>query len=304
QNASSERMPSAGSPRWRARSLIAFQASFGGSACAFSHRLTVETVTAISWANSSCVMLSCWRRVRMRLRVLSAMPATRATDVPRDTRPRARPHVAGAAAERRKAGGPTKTRRALLARRTMTSLWRPHDLRSRGTRGGRRQDGRARRAGAHGLAASRRGTPAGAAPLVLGARPRHRRELSGRLAHRRPRLGGLGRARGAHLERRRVASTRRDGPAGRDGEDPPAGTLVAARRRRPRRRARGPRGGAPGSLPARHGLALPGPARGLRRRARRRVFPTDAADPHDLGGRLLGGRARHRPPPRGRPAAA
>src|SRR5207244_2340949 len=202
--------------------LIAFQASFDGSACAFSHRLTVETVTAISWANSSCVMLSCWRRVRIRLRVLSAMPATRATDVPRDTRPRARPHVAGAAAERRKAGGPTKTRRALLARQTMTSLWRPHDLRSRGTRGGRRQDGRARRAGAHGLAARRRGAPAGPAPRVRGARPRHRRELSGRLAHRRPRLGGLGRARGAHLERRRVASTRRDGPAGRDREDPPA----------------------------------------------------------------------------------
>src|SRR5439155_1761652 len=44
QNDSSVRMPSAGRPRWRARSLIAFQASFDGSACAFSHRLTVDTV--------------------------------------------------------------------------------------------------------------------------------------------------------------------------------------------------------------------------------------------------------------------
>src|SRR5438552_3684388 len=72
----SGRMPSAGRPRCRARSLIAFQASFDGSACAFSHRLTVDTVTAISWANSSCVMPSCWRRVRIKLRVLSAMPAS------------------------------------------------------------------------------------------------------------------------------------------------------------------------------------------------------------------------------------
>src|SRR5204863_346522 len=66
---------SVGRPRCAARSRIAFQASFDGSACAFSHRFTVETVTAIWCANSSCVMPSCWRRVRIRLRVLSGMRA-------------------------------------------------------------------------------------------------------------------------------------------------------------------------------------------------------------------------------------
>src|SRR5439155_69123 len=45
-------------PRLRARSWMAFQASLLGSACAFSQRLTVDTVTAISCANSSCVMPS------------------------------------------------------------------------------------------------------------------------------------------------------------------------------------------------------------------------------------------------------
>ena len=40
-------------PRLRARSWIAFHANLLGSACAFSQRFTVETVTAISCANSS-----------------------------------------------------------------------------------------------------------------------------------------------------------------------------------------------------------------------------------------------------------
>src|SRR2546426_6028353 len=66
---------SVGRPRCAARSRIAFQASFDGSACEVSHRFTVETVTAIWCANSSCVMPSCWRRVRIRLRVLSGMRA-------------------------------------------------------------------------------------------------------------------------------------------------------------------------------------------------------------------------------------
>src|SRR5438552_6286538 len=118
-------------------------------------------------------MPSCWRRVRIKPRVLSAMPANRATDVPRATRPRARPHVASAAAERRKAGGATKTRRPVLAGTTTISLCRRHGLRPRAARGGRREDGGVRRGGAYGVAAAHRGAPAGPAPLVLGARARH-----------------------------------------------------------------------------------------------------------------------------------
>src|SRR3989454_8198285 len=81
---------SVGRPRCVARSRIAFQASFDGSACEFSHRFTVETVTAIWCANSSCVMPSCWRRVRIRLRVLSGMRARLSNR--RATRSGARPH--------------------------------------------------------------------------------------------------------------------------------------------------------------------------------------------------------------------
>jgi len=58
---------SAGTPRRRARSRIAFQARFEGWACEFSHRFTVDRVTATWRANSSCVMPSCCRSVRMRL---------------------------------------------------------------------------------------------------------------------------------------------------------------------------------------------------------------------------------------------
>jgi len=61
------RPTSAGTPRRRARSRIAFQARFEGWACEFSHRFTVDRVTATWRANSSCVMPSCCRSVRMRL---------------------------------------------------------------------------------------------------------------------------------------------------------------------------------------------------------------------------------------------
>src|SRR6185295_12981861 len=80
--------PSVGRPRCCARSRIAFHASFEGSACEFSHRFTVDTVTAISCANSSCVIPSCWRSVRIMLRVLSGM---RGTEQPTCHRPRACP---------------------------------------------------------------------------------------------------------------------------------------------------------------------------------------------------------------------
>src|SRR5205814_10007665 len=100
----------------------------------------------------------------------------------------------------------------------------------------------------------------------------------------------------------RLAAARMGPPPRGDREGPPPGGLVAPPGGRPRSRTRHRRDRQPVALPARHWLALPRPARGVRRGAGLGLLSAAASRTHDLGRGVLDRCARDRPPPRGPPA--
>src|SRR6266478_4416128 len=216
-------------------------------------------------------------------------------------RPPARLDAALARARRQKEGTCGEIAPRALRKATAPRYGGRHDLRPRGARGPGRQDGGVRRRGAPRVAAAGRGRGPDAAPLVLAAHARHRAELPGRIDHRRPRLGDVGRA-GGRPAPACLAAARVGPPPRGDCEGPPSGGLVALPGGRPRSRTRRRRDRQPVALPARHRLALPRQARRVRRGAGLDLLPADPWRAHDLGRGVLDRCAGDRPPPRGRPA--